>query len=135
MENDNHDFVQFDELDKPRRIRFDTNAICDFDDAAGRSIMDVVFGDDRLTTGDIRILLWAGLKWEDRRLTKERAGTLLENFIVEGGKVQELADAITEAVSKSRLFQAITAKVADPNAKGEETTKSSPSDSGSTSNE
>lgn len=131
MENGNEDFVRFDDLDKPRRLRFDTNAICDFDDEARRSIIDVVFGQDRLSTGDIRLLMWAGLKWEDKRLTKERAGMLLENFIVEGGNVNDISQAITDAVAKSRLFIAISGRP-DPNSKGE--AKTSPTDTGSTSN-
>lgn len=123
------DFVRV-EFDRPRILRFDTNAICDFEDVARRSIVDVVFGQERLTLGEVRLLLWAGFKHEDPRLSRSFVGTLLENHIVAGGTVQALADAVTEAVKRSRLYIALVGAV-DPNSKGEASKASPTSASGS----
>ena len=122
------DFVRI-EFDRPRILRFDTNAVCDFDDAYGKSVLEVVYGAPVIPLGALRALLWAGLKHEDRKLSREKVGAFLEDYLVAGKSIQELADAVTEAVDRSRLFVALKGAV-DPNPKGGVT--SSPSiDSGS----
>lgn len=116
------DFVRV-EFDKERILRFDTNAISDFEDVVGKSIVDVVFGSERMTLGSIRSLLWAGFKHEQPRLTRAQVGTMLEEYIVAGGTVQTLADEITAAVTRSRLFVALMGAI-PPNSKGEAATTS-----------
>jgi len=108
------DFVRV-QLDRERILRFDTNAICDFEEVAGKSVLEAVYGPTGvLTIADIRNLLWAGLRHEDDRLSRPRMGHLIEAFLMDGGRMQTLADAIASAVERSRLFQALR-EARDPN--------------------
>jgi hypothetical protein len=123
------DFVQFDDLDKERKIRFDLNAVSEYEDFARRSIIDVVFVAPSLTLGDVRALLWAGLKWEEPRLTRERVGLLMEDYLISGGTLGDLAAAIRLAVNRSRLFIAL-ATGTNPNSQGEASKASPNSETG-----
>lgn len=93
-------------LDRPRTLRFDANAIADFEVEHECSIADVIFA-KRIGFGSIRGLFWAGAKHEDRRLTLERAAQILEDFIASGGKLQEVTDKVLDAAQNSRLIQAL----------------------------
>ncbi len=52
----------------------------------------------------IRALLWAGLRWEDRGLTLERTGSLIQQYIEAGGDLEQLGEWLTEAIMASGLF-------------------------------
>lgn len=91
------------ELDKPRRIRFDTNALCDAEEALGVGIGAML--NQQVGFRVIRALLWAGLRWEDRGLTLERTGALMQRYIEAGGTVESLAEAVTQALLASGLFK------------------------------
>lgn len=91
------------ELDKPRRIRFDTNALCDAEEALGVGIGAML--NQQVGFRVIRALLWAGLRWEDRGLTLERTGVLMQRYIEAGGTVESLAEAVTQALLASGLFK------------------------------
>lgn len=124
------DFVQFDDLDRERKIRFDSNAISEYEDFSRKSIIDVIFVQPTLTIGDVRALLWAGLHWEEARLTRERVGLLLEDYLVNGGLLGDLAAAIRLAINRSRLFSALAAGTS-PNSSGEASKASPNSETGS----
>jgi hypothetical protein len=109
------DVVDFDGFDRPRRLRVDVNSISDFEDTAGLSIFELVFNTDRLRMGVIRTLLWATMKADDKKLTRERVGAMMNDYIVGGGDLQVLANALVEAINKSRLIVALSG--GDPNAK------------------
>lgn len=66
------------ELDKPRRLLIDFNAMCSFEEAAGKAFLEFA---DSMTAGtasmkDVRALLWACLIHEDESLTVNRVGEL-----------------------------------------------------------
>lgn len=71
-------------LDRTRIIRFNLNALAEFEDAMGMSAlkaMQKVQNEDGSTTVSfklVRALLWAGLTHEDERLTLKKAGELFE---------------------------------------------------------
>jgi hypothetical protein len=126
------DVVDFDGFDRPRKLRVDVNSVSDFEDAAGVSIFELVFNVDRLRIGVIRTLLWATMKADDKKLTRERVGALMNEFIVGGGDLQALANALVEAINKSRLITALSGGA--PNVKAGTTAPSSPtSENGSAS--
>jgi len=95
--------VEIDGFDKPRRLRCDANAVCDWEDATRRSIGEIL-GQNSLSLGEMRSLFWAFAKWQEPRLTRERVGQLIDDYMAEGNKAQKLADAIIEALNKARIF-------------------------------
>ena len=61
------------ELDRPRHIVFDMNAICLFEQVTGKNFYEVIASPPQSAT-DRRALLWAGLKRDDPELTIEQVG-------------------------------------------------------------
>lgn len=102
-------------LDKPRRLMFDVNALSDAEDALGTSIGKAMT--QRAGIREIRTLLWAAMKWEDRGLTVERAGNILQKYIEAGGSLEEIGTKIGEAIVASGLFK--TEGADDPNGTAE----------------
>lgn len=84
------------ELDKPRRLRFDVNALADLEEHLGVGIGKVMEQEANFRL--LRALLWAGLKWEERGLTVERAGSLLQGYLARGGDLGALAATLVEAL-------------------------------------
>jgi len=62
-------------LDKERHLRFDFNAICDFEQTSGRDF--TALSVERVRASDLRILIWAALRWEDPTLTLEKVGGMI----------------------------------------------------------
>ena len=91
------------ELDKPRRLRFDINALADAEEELGTGIGKAL--QMRAGIREIRALLWAGLKWEERGLTLARAGSILQGHLNTGGSIEDIAGAIGEALQASGLVQ------------------------------
>lgn len=60
------------DLDKPRHLRLDLNAMCEFERVSGKSIAEI--GN---SLRDIRIMLWAALVHEDPDLTEEGVGSFI----------------------------------------------------------
>lgn len=92
------------ELDKPRRLKFDINAFSDAEEALGMSMGAAM--KTNMGFRSIRALCWAGLKWEDRGLTEERVGTILQKHIEGGGSLEAVSLKVAEAIAASGLFKA-----------------------------
>ena len=62
------------ELDRPRRLLIDFNAICDFERSSGISMDELIeaLGNERVGVDVLRHLLWAGLQRLDHQLRKPR---------------------------------------------------------------
>lgn len=60
------------QLDKPRNLRLDFNTMCTAEGVLGRTVVRSDIG-----LSEIRAIVWAGLRHEDRTLTLERVGELL----------------------------------------------------------
>lgn len=67
------------ELDRPRRMVFDFNALCNFEKVSGQSAFNA---ETWLKPGasTCRCLLWAGLLTDDKSLTLDKAGDLMDQF-------------------------------------------------------
>ncbi|MFA5439638.1 hypothetical protein [Dehalococcoides sp.] len=61
-------------LDKVRNLRLDLNAMVAFEEATGKSVFKI--GAD-MSARDIRALLWACLRHEDKGLTLEAVGQMV----------------------------------------------------------
>lgn len=105
-------------LDRPRHLRFDINAICDAEEALGLGFQTLL-SPERVGLYTIRIMIWAGLKWEDRGLTKEMAGKLLEDYMEKGNDPEELAQKIRNAISKAGWSRAGAKKEGEGERAGE----------------
>ena len=84
---------------KTRNIRYNFNALCDIEEATGKPITEIS------GLSSIRVLLWAGLRWEDRGLTAQRVGTWIEEYLSGGGDMQDLVDAATNALNSTGIMK------------------------------
>lgn len=91
------------ELDKPRKLRYDFNAVADLEDKGGLGI-GAMFTEERIGFSSIRLLLWAGLKWQDKGLTLDRVGNMIQAYIEIGNDLSDLMTKITEALALSGIL-------------------------------
>ncbi len=72
-------------LDRVRTIKLGFNALADFEKEVGQTLMSLIAGKTQseaqnvLGFNHMRVLLWAALRHEDKNLTVERAGELVES--------------------------------------------------------
>jgi hypothetical protein len=62
------------ELDKPRTLRYDWNALAEFEDRTGVPITEI---GKKVSIKTLRALLFCGLKHEDPTLTEEAVGAMI----------------------------------------------------------
>ena len=84
---------------KTRNIRYNFNALCDVEEATGKSITEIS------GLSSIRVLLWAGLRWEDKGLTAQRVGMWIEEYLTEGGEMDDLVNAAMKALSSTGIMK------------------------------
>ncbi len=77
---------------KKRSLRFDLNALADFEQEVGMGFAQLM--NTKAIFATTRVLLWAGLKHQERGLTVDRVGDLLTSYLRHGGS---LTDALTAA--------------------------------------
>lgn len=64
-------------LDKERHLKYDGNAMARWSKETGHKISDLVALPE-MTYDELRALLWACLAWEDRKLTIEQVGEMMD---------------------------------------------------------
>jgi len=79
------------ELDRPRVFKLTFNAFCDAEGVVGHAVLKADLG-----LSEIRALLWAGLKHEDRTLTVQKVGELLPD----GKKMTDVMNVVAAAVNE-----------------------------------
>ena len=84
--------------DKEYEIRYPINTLCMM---ADNSIDVMNISDMKINIATIRDLFYYGLKHENKRITKNQAGDLIDDYIAEGHVFGELMDIIMEALGKS----------------------------------
>lgn len=94
------------ELDRPRHLRFDMNALCDADQKLDHQLLTIL-SSSPVMLDTARVLLWAGLKHEDPSLTIERAGELMEIYIRREKSIVPLVKALIDGIQESGLFEAV----------------------------
>ena len=95
MANKRRGYVEI-ELDKKRKLRYDFNAMCELEDALGRSLQEM--NDKNVRMKDMRAMLWAGLIHEDPDLDIVEAGNLID----EAESLQYVAEKVAEAIELSQ---------------------------------
>lgn len=89
-------------LDRERKLRFTINGLIDLEQALGAPLGVALMNRSQLRTA--RALIWKGLQHEDKRLTEERVGELLQDYLEQGGSLKNLTDTITEALKLSGIM-------------------------------
>lgn len=95
--------VEFTVKGKTKRLRYDFNAIADVEEKAGAGVMKL-FSDDMMGFHTLRLLLWGGLRHEDRGLTIQRAGMIISDLMDEGHALEDIGVFITEALYASGII-------------------------------
>lgn len=106
---------------RERHLKFDINALADVERVADKSVL-ALMEKGRAGFDTLRTLLWGGLKWEDRGLTLERAGAMLQAYMEAGGDIQALTEKILAALYGSGAFGKLDEQVDRGNGKAEEGT-------------
>ena len=104
------------QLDRPRKLRFDMDAMSEFENLEGLSILEWManFNDKGgmgLKVKQLRALLWAGLLHEDATLTPKRTGELVEENVPGDGFIAKMN------VFLPRLIEAILGGIGGEDAK------------------
>ena len=81
-------------------LRYSVNALCLLEDKAGGSLEELL----RKDVGGLRGLLWCGLLAENREMTLEAAGDLMQAYLESGGSLKELSAQITIALKNAGFF-------------------------------
>lgn len=90
---------------KERRLRFDINAAAEMEDLmGGKSLLYVMANPMAAGFSAIRVLLWGGLKHAEKGLTLQRVGVMMQEFMENGGTLEELSEKIGDAIRKSKIF-------------------------------
>ena len=90
---------------KTRNLRYDMNAISDLEDRIKTSIFSLL-GSERIGFGSTRQLLWAGLRHEDKGLTLEKAGDILQRYIEAGNRLADISSLIVRALELAGVLAA-----------------------------
>lgn len=124
---------------RTRSLRFDMNAMSDFEQLTGMGLAQLM--STHAVFAATRALLWAGLKHQDRGLTIDRIGNLMQDYIYDkSGTVDELLEACLiaaieqKAIPDTRLKADEEEKKPSPNAPSSPTT-GIPSDPGAVTSE
>ena len=83
---------------KEYEIRYPINTLCIMADD-GIDVMNIAAL--RVNIATIRDLFYYGLKHENKKITKNQAGELIDDYLAEGHVFGELMDIIMEALGKS----------------------------------
>lgn len=93
------------DYDKPREIKFDFNALCDFEKFSGVSFSNLdVKG---LGLFEMRVLLWAGLKHQDAKLSIADAGNIIYTVITADNStstLETIGTDLSNALQECGLF-------------------------------
>ena len=81
------------ELDKIRMLRYGINALVAIEDLTGKAITALDLANVKMK--DLRTIIYAGLSHEDKELTPEKVGEIIDNF----GSIEEIAEKVGEAMT------------------------------------
>jgi len=82
-------------LDKPRTLRYGINALAKIEDITGKSLASLDF--TNVSIKDLLAIIYAGLYHEDKSLTIENVGDLIDEY----GSLEEIAKSVGEAVTEA----------------------------------
>lgn len=65
------------DLDKPRKLRLNLNAMIKFEETTGKDLLKG-FDPENMSLKDVRALVWCSMLNEDKSLTLEQVGDLID---------------------------------------------------------
>lgn len=83
------------QLDKARTLRYGINALAKIEDIIGRPIMGLDL--EKLGIKELLAIVYAGLYHEDKTLTVEKVGDLIDDY----SNLNEIADKLGEALTQA----------------------------------
>lgn len=83
------------ELDKARNLRYGINALVKIEEMTGRKITELDL--DKVGMKDLRTIVYAGLVHEDKTLTPEKVGDLIDEYADITVVADKLGDAFIAA--------------------------------------
>ena len=85
-------------LDRPRTLRYGLNALAKVEDITGQNIMGLDL--NNVSIKDLLAIIYAGLYHEDKELTVEKVGDLIDEHSNITEVAEKLGEAFTEAFGK-----------------------------------
>jgi len=85
------------ELDKARNLRYGLNALIKVEELTGKTITKLDL--ENISMKDLRTILYAGLYHEDKDLTPEKVGELIDDYSDIGSIAEKLGQAFTLSFS------------------------------------
>lgn len=111
------------DLDKPRKLRFDVNALDDLERALGEPLGRMIALIGQGSIRSLRLAVLFGLKHEDKNLTADRVGNLIQDWFDSGRELGDLNDLVIDAIYASGVVRRPEeAPAPDPTAKTEAAT-------------
>jgi len=89
------------ELDKPRTLRYGMNALVRIEEMLGKPISKLDL--ENISIKDMRTIIYAGLYHEDKDLTPERAGELIDDYSDIESIAEKLGEAMTAAFGSKNI--------------------------------
>lgn len=80
-------------LDRPRTLRYGMNSLATIEDITGKSILSLDMS--KVGVRDLLAIVYGGLYHEDKSLTLEKVGNLIDEY----SNLNEIAEKIGEALS------------------------------------
>lgn len=105
-------------LDRERKLKYNINSLSDFEELMGGvSVLQIATNPMLMSSFRvIRAFVWAGLKWDEFKLSVDKAGVLTQQYIDNGGTVAGLADSIKDALMASGVLRAPEAEAEEAEA-------------------
>ncbi len=88
------------ELDRPRTLRYGINALAKVEDITGKSIMSLDL--NNVGIKDLLAIIYAGLYHEDKTLTLEAVGDLIDEYSDINTVADKIGKALTLAFGKAK---------------------------------
>ncbi|MCM1296236.1 MAG: hypothetical protein NC311_11900 [Muribaculaceae bacterium] len=90
-------------LDKPRTLRYGMNALAKIEDLTGKSILALDL--NKLGIKDLLAIVYGGLYHEDKTLTIEKVGDLIDEYSNLNEVAEKLGEALTAAFGGAKTEQ------------------------------
>jgi hypothetical protein len=92
------------DLDRSRSVKIDYGALRQIQTMLGKPIGRVFRDMQELSLEDIEIVLWQGLRHEDRQLKRDDMARLLGKFFESGKDIGDVLSVLNDALMQSGFF-------------------------------
>jgi len=101
---------------EPKLLRFDMNAVTYLEGELGKTLGqflgDLSSGVDLGIRG-ARAMLYAGLRWQERTMSPDKAGDLIEKHLSQGGDLGEVLSVCGQALGENTFVKDLVKKAAE----------------------